>query len=149
VKAQIGKLREGDGAKLYTKLAVEEIVSRPAKFLELSIGKAANFWRLYPNPVVRSVSNSQKLVGILSYGPVLILAIVWFLRNRRRWAVESLLFIYPIAAMLVAAATVSVDRYRLPFDLYLIILAAAAIDWWVSSTTRKKQSTPAERVQQH
>ena len=90
--------------------------------------------------MVRPVSTAEKLVGILTYGPVLLLALFFFVRHRA-WKLESLMFIYPVAAMLVAAVTVSVDRYRLPFDLYLIILAAAAVD----SGLRMLESRAAQR----
>ncbi len=128
VTRQIARLREGDAAQLYMKLARAEILADPGRFVKLAIGKAVNFWRLYPNPAARTVGTSQKLLGVLTYGPVLFLAAAWFVCNRRAWKLNLLFASYMAAAMLVSAMTVSVDRYRLPFDLYLIVLAAGAAD---------------------
>ncbi|MCX8053606.1 MAG: glycosyltransferase family 39 protein [Armatimonadetes bacterium] len=131
-------MREGEAADLYMKIGIRQIRERPVRFLVLSLGKAANFWRLYPNPAAKSVGLTQKMVGALTYGPAFLLGIVWFLLDRRRMALNWLMLLFPISWMAVAAVTVSVDRYRLPADIYLIVLASAAVDWWLASRGAKR-----------
>lgn len=131
LKARVARLNEADAARVYREVAIKQIQAQPGRFLALSLGKAINFWRLYPKPAARSVSLVEKLVGLMTYGPILVLACLWIVANRRGSGPVWLLLSYPITAMLLAAVTVSVDRYRLPFDLYLIIIASAAVGTWL------------------
>ncbi|MCL5103630.1 MAG: glycosyltransferase family 39 protein [Armatimonadetes bacterium] len=128
---QVAKLREGDAARLYFRTAIDEIRSNPGRIAVLSLGKALNYWRFYPNTVARTVSLREKLIGAMTYGPALLLSLVWLIADRRRFRLNFLLWSYPVAAMLLAAISVSVDRYRIPFDIYLIIFAAGAISSWL------------------
>ncbi len=140
LKGRVAKLSEGDAARLYMRVAREEISSAPGRFVLLSMGKAANFWRPYPNPAARSVSTLEKAVGLLTYGPAFIGCVVWLIGCRSRLREVSLLLAYPAASMIVAAVTVSVDRYRLPFDIYLIILASAALMSWIGGRNTQSVS---------
>jgi len=69
----------------------------------------------------------EKLIGGLTYGPVLVLGILWFLMDKKRRNINLLMFIYPLTTMIPTAITCSEDRYRMPFDIFLIILACAGI----------------------
>lgn len=129
IKRQTLEMSEGEASSLYAKLALKQIADNPPRFVILSLGRAINFWRFYPNPVSRDVSLLEKLVGCATYGLILLLAIVWFILpdGRKWWRRSSLLLSYPLGAMLIAMFSVSIDRYRLPYDVYLIVFAGAAI----------------------
>ncbi len=109
------------------KIAMQEIKDDPARFIILSLGRALNFWRFYPKPATRDVSLPEKLIGTITYGPALIIGLIWFIKDKARMKLHSLFFIFLIAAMCVTAVTVSTDRYRLPFDIFLIIMASGGI----------------------
>ena len=104
----------------------------------LSLGRAANYWRLYPCPASRSLSLKEKLIGIVTYGPVLLLSGIWVIFESKRRRMDFLLVSYPIGAMLISAVTVSVDRYRLPFDAHLVILASVAVVTWIDRARLKR-----------
>ncbi len=131
MQKRISLLSEADAARVYLSEAKREIRKNPARFIALSAGKAANFWRPYPKPAARGVSMMEKSVGLLTYAPILLLSLVWIVRSRQQFRTMFLLLAYPVAAMLLAAVTVSVDRYRLPFDVYLIVFASAALTAWL------------------
>lgn len=140
IKAQAAKMREGEADALYMQLGRKEIRAEPGRFLRLSLGRALNFWRLYPNPAARSVGLAQKLIGSVSYGPALLVSMIWLMLERKRRRVDSLLALFPIGAMLIAALTVSVDRYRLPFDFQLVTLASIAVITWSDRVRRRGEN---------
>lgn len=142
VRHTVAKMREGDACPLYSKLAALEIRARPGRFVMLSLGRAANFWRLYPNAVLRPLGMKEKLVGGITYGPILLVSAVWMMIERKRRRLDFLLVSCPIGAMLISAITVSVDRYRLPFDMYLIILTSVAVVTWAYRTRLRGSEGP-------
>lgn len=130
LKKTTAKLGESEASRLYLDTGLQQVRANPKRFVILALGKAVNFWRFYPKPAARPVSTAEKLVGLLTYGPVLLISCIWLVADRARLRTTFLLIGYPVAAMLVSALTVSVDRYRLPFDIYLIVLASAAVATW-------------------
>jgi 4-amino-4-deoxy-L-arabinose transferase-like glycosyltransferase len=134
---RLSTLDESDGYVLYMKTAIEMIRARPVRFLRVSVGRAFYLWRLFPEPVTRSLSLKEKIVGAGSYGPVLLLGVIWFAIDKRRRRLYWLLAIFPLAATALAAVTVSVDRYRLPYDIDLIVLAAGAVASWLGARSRR------------
>ncbi len=138
VMRKAATLSETDAADLYMREAIKQVARDPARFVVLSMGKAINFWRPYPNLKSRPLRTYEKVVGILSYGPVLLLAIYSFAIDARRRRYNYLFLIYPLATIVPIAITCSEDRYRMPYDIYLIILASAALMSWIDG--RKPQS---------
>lgn len=127
IKKRAVAMSETAAADLYRQEGLKEVKQRPGRFVLLSLGKAVNFWRFYPNLQSRPLRTSEKLVGIASYGPVLLLAIYGLVVDSKRRRYNYLLLAYPLATMVPIAFTCSQDRYRMPFDIYLIIIASAAL----------------------
>jgi 4-amino-4-deoxy-L-arabinose transferase-like glycosyltransferase len=101
----------------------------PGRFAKLYGAKFLNLYRFYPNTMTSNEFTSTKtnLIAALSYGPILVLAIVGIWLERRRWvdylpplgAVAVFSLMYPLFTTCV--------RYRLPIDAYLILFAAVAL----------------------
>jgi hypothetical protein len=103
--------------------------SDPGRFVRLSAAKAANFWRLYPQPMtdVQPAAGNARWLSLLSFGLLLPFGAVWLLRSIRRSDGARLIFLVFISYTLVHAAFISKVRFRLPLDTYVLIYAAGAI----------------------
>jgi 4-amino-4-deoxy-L-arabinose transferase-like glycosyltransferase len=105
---------------------VEYILAEPLHFVEMAGVKFLRFWRLWPfdeayrAPLIIAVS-------LLSYAPVLLLAVVFVLR---RGAADGLrlapILVYIAFLTAVHMVTIASVRYRLPLEPFLIVLAMAA-----------------------
>ncbi|MBI5822063.1 MAG: glycosyltransferase family 39 protein [Verrucomicrobia bacterium] len=120
--------------------ALRYVREHPARTAWLWVRKAANFFRLWPETQTQSIYSTWlvKLVGVLTFGPVLLLGVFGWWRggfDRRRAAI---VVIYFATFILVAAVTLSKDRYRMPLDVYLIIFAAMIVERWLPA--RQKMS---------
>lgn len=100
------------------------IRENPSKFAKLALLKASRFWRLYPfapeyqNPL-------YKILSLLSFTPVLLLTIMFFLQNGRAYLKKTA----PILGMclyltMVHMVTIGSLRYRLPLEPFMIIIAS-------------------------
>lgn len=124
-------LDEARAAKVYWQEFLKLVKADPGRFVWLSAGKAVNFWRFYPNLGSRPITLKEKLVGTLSYGPVMVLGLLWFILDRERRKTNWLMMMYFLATMAPIAISCSQDRYRMPFDVYLIVFASAGIVTWL------------------
>ncbi len=116
--------------KIYLKEAKEYIKSNPGRFLGLSIQKAVSFWRWDPSPTTGGYVKLDmliKLISILTFGPIFILAVcglVFAQRDLRR-----LLYLwvwYGFFYTGLHAVFISKVRFRLPLDYFLIMVASFA-----------------------
>ncbi len=100
------------------------IRENPSKFAKLALLKASRFWRLYPfapeyqNPL-------YKILSLLSFTPVLLLTIMFYLQNGRAYLKKTA----PILGMclyltMVHMVTIGSVRYRLPLEPFMIIIAS-------------------------
>ncbi|THB65989.1 MAG: hypothetical protein D6E12_11520, partial [Desulfovibrio sp.] len=106
--------------------AVAYIKENPGRFLTLCWKRFLRFWNPIPNAEQYS-SGLYAWLSILSFGPVLILALlsIWVLRRQWKSTVVIWLFIgYVTALHMVTIASI---RYRLPLEPLLIALAAACL----------------------
>lgn len=122
--------------------ALHYVREHPGRTAWLWLCKAANLFRLWPETQTQNNYTTWlvKVVGALSFGPVLLLGLFGWWRgglDRRRAAIVA---VYFATFTLVAAVTLSKDRYRMPLDVYLMIFAAAAVDRWLSARRRESQT---------
>jgi hypothetical protein len=106
---------------------VAYIIEHPGRFLELAGLKFVRFWALWP--YAREYSRPLYVVAsLLSFGPVLILTIVylvgWGWRERIRIAPILAWGAYLTAVHMVMIGSV---RYRLPLEPFMIVFAAVAL----------------------
>ena len=124
--------------------ALHYIQENPGHTAWLWLKKGANLFRLWPETQTQNACTTWpvKLVGALSFGPVLLLGLLGWWRggfDRRRAAI---VVIYFVTFTAVAAATLSKDRYRMPLDVYLMIFASIAVDRWVARMKTQPRGTP-------
>ncbi len=114
---------EVERQKAFIAEAKRYIVAHPAAFIRLMGMKFLRFWNVVPNADAYE-GVAFKLISVLSFGPVLLLAIVGAFQ---RWTLFSrLLPIYLLIAFftLLHVVTIASLRYRLPLEPFLIVLAA-------------------------
>jgi 4-amino-4-deoxy-L-arabinose transferase-like glycosyltransferase len=117
--------------RLYGDAAIEFIKTNPRHVVKLFFQKAFYFWRLDPSPTTEGYVSLNKLhmwMSVLSFGPILILALVGFaqfpLETKK---MVSLFLLYGIMFTVLHAVYFPKVRFRLPIDQFLIVLAANAL----------------------
>ena len=116
----------------YHDAAVAYIKDHPARFVELAWTKLIRFWQPWPY-ATEYKGWFYVVVSLLSYGPVLLLALIYL----ARWGRDDLLKILPIltfVAYLTAVHCVMVSsiRYRLPLEPLLILFASTVLSRFAS-----------------
>lgn len=137
VVARLKPLPEVERQRAFKQEATRFILDHPGRTLVAAGGKFIRFWNVIPNTVEFRVS-IYPLVCALSYGPVLLLAIMSSIRYRRRWrdfAPFYLIIGYFTAIHIVTMASL---RYRLPIEPLLIILAASVLGQFFSGPGRNE-----------
>ena len=117
---------ELDRQREYNKAALAYIASEPGAFIQNAAKKLIRFWNIVPNAQQYS-SGWYRWITALSFGPILVLALVSAVAERRRFA--TLLPVYLLFAYFTAVHTITIAslRYRLPLEPFLILLAARPI----------------------
>jgi hypothetical protein len=100
------------------------------RFVELTLRKFLEFWSPYPNAVKKEtgqISTIRDLISMVTYGPLLCLALlgmVWTLPDWRRY-----ILVYAYIGILTCAYTLFLPttRYRLPLEFFLALFAAYAL----------------------
>ena len=99
----------------------------PARSVMLSARKVLEFWSPKPDAVTGGLANggaARDLIAILSYTPVLLLAIVGMMLLARQTRRLLPVYAYLLTFTAVYAVFLPTTRYRLPLDFFLIIFAA-------------------------
>jgi 4-amino-4-deoxy-L-arabinose transferase-like glycosyltransferase len=109
---------------------IEFIEASPLRFAWLSVRRFLTYWSPIPDAVTTdsgSGGNARVWVAVLSYTPVLLLALAGFALTRSRW--RQLLPIYGYFLVFIVAYSVFMPttRYRLPLDFFLVIFAAVTL----------------------
>ncbi|MCC7348038.1 MAG: hypothetical protein IT538_11625, partial [Variibacter sp.] len=117
---------ELERAQAFRDRALAYIAADPAGFVRRAAIKFLTFWNLFPNAALYQ-SPVYRLVGLLSFAPVLLLAIASFFLAR-----TSLLLLLPflLLALYMTAlhvVTIASIRYRLPLEPLMIALAGAPL----------------------
>jgi len=109
--------------------ALAYVREHPGRTAKLWFAKAVNFYRFWPETQTKNVHTNAltRLAGAATFGPVLLLGLWgwWRFPQKRRAAIIAAYF---AAFTLVAAVTISKDRFRMPLDVYLMVFAGIAID---------------------
>lgn len=120
----LGKTETQIDRTLY-RMGLEYIRKNPGIFLKNAIRKFVDFWRPYPRP--SQVGWKPALVSALSFLPVLVLAIWGMIAYRWKWREHWLVYLLIIYYTCIHMVFMSVTRYRLPLEPYLIIFAGGAL----------------------
>lgn len=122
--------------RAYNAEAMTYIKSEPIAFVKNAVRKFIRFWNVVPNAEMFN-RGLYWLVSILSFGPVLVLAIAaaWMLRGM----FMTLLPVYLLIGYFtfVHMVTIASLRYRLPLEPFLILLAAAPLGTLLSKLKPK------------
>ena len=116
--------------RIFYQQGFQFIQQNPARFVKLTFLKVLNLWRLYPNPDTgyKISPTLSKILSIVTYGPVLLLAIAGFILSfsQRKKYVCLMLCLF-LSFTVGYALFITKVRFRLPLEPYLIILASFAM----------------------
>lgn len=106
----------------YLKYSKKYIYDNPDKFLELVFKKFIRFWRLWPYSQEYN-SSKYKIISLLSYGPLLILFIFYFIKfilsfEKKTFPLILMIFYFNFVHMVL----ISSIRYRFPIENLIILL---------------------------
>lgn len=121
---------EAEQEKIFYEDAFQYVKKNPGKFIFLTFKKAVNLWQLYPTPTTgyKMMATLSKVMSVLSYGPILLLAIFGLMFSWRERREYTFLFILLFVSFTIGYAFfITKARFRLPLDPYLIILASYAM----------------------
>lgn len=124
VVARIATLpTELERQRAYSKAATDYIRAEPERFAAMAVRKLLRLWNIVPN-ADEFRTGLYAVVSALSFGPILLLALLGAVWLRHRW--RDLLPIYLTIGYFTFVHTVTIAslRYRFPVDLLLIVLAA-------------------------
>lgn len=102
------------------------VTDDPASFVTHYAFEFVHFWQLYPDRVStqnRFTDWKTKIVGIISFGPILVLGLGGLIFSFSRWQKPSLIFFTIISVALGYAFFQTRVRYRIPVEPYMIIFA--------------------------
>lgn len=119
----------------YNKAARDYIQENPAAFLRAAAKKFIRFWNIVPN-AGEFRSGLYLLITALSFGPVLVLALICAVRWRRQWRLLAPLYLIIGYFTFVHVVTIASLRYRLPLEPLLIVLAAEPLAAFVERLRR-------------
>lgn len=115
--------------------ALAYIAAEPGRFLAQSVKKFMRFWHLWPNAPEYG-GGLYKWASILSFGPVLLFALLslWVLRDR--WRITLILWGFVSYYTLLHMILFGSIRYRLPLEPLLVAMAAACVGRMITSGPR-------------
>jgi 4-amino-4-deoxy-L-arabinose transferase-like glycosyltransferase len=122
--ARIDSLPELARQKAYKDTAIEWIVSHPADFAQGIVTKFFRYWNVVPN-AAEFRGGLFPIVSLLSFGPILLLAMSCVLLKRH----QELAPLYALIVIFTALHCVVIAslRYRLPIEPFLIVMASGAL----------------------
>ena len=117
---------EAERQRAFRAEAMRYIVEDPGAFVHRMSLKLLRFWNIVPNAPEFS-GGGYKIVSVVSFGPVLVLALVATVLWRRRFVAFAPLLVLVAYFTLMHMITIASLRYRLPLEPFLIVLAAAPV----------------------
>lgn len=106
------------------------VMDDPEGFFKHYFKEFVHFWTLYPDRVETENELTNwlaKLVGILTFGPVLVFFLIGAYYSISHWQKASLIFLTVISFALGYSFFLTRVRYRIPIEPYMIILAVYGI----------------------
>jgi len=113
--------------RTFQRMGADYIREHPGHFLRLAAAKFVDFWRLWPHADEPGVGLPAAIAAGLSFTPLLLLALWGALVTRARWRPLLLLYLLFLYYTSLHMVYMSITRYRVPIEPYLIVLAAAAL----------------------
>jgi len=116
----------------------------PARSVMLSARKALEFWSPKPDAATGGRANggaARDWIAILSYPPVLLLAIVGMMLSARQTRRLLPVYAYILTFTVVYAVFLPTTRYRLPLDFFLMIFAAYTLKRGSELFTRRARGS--------
>ncbi len=113
--------------RVFYQRGFEYIKKEPWRFIRLSLCKAFNLWRLYPDPLTRDIKRWEIMACVMSYGILMLFALYWLVMNARKRSVARLILLIFLAYTIVHALYISKVRFRLPLDMLIAVAAAGGI----------------------
>ena len=123
---RIAGLGEYEKDQYLKKEAVQFIVDNPGRFLQLAVVKLLRTWNLIPN-VEAYRTPLYCGISLLSYGPVLALAIVGLFHTRSAWPKAWLLLVPIVYYSGLHSIFVGSTRYRTPLMPFVIGFSARGV----------------------
>jgi hypothetical protein len=118
------KLNEAERNQVMQRKAIEFIKADPGRFIRLTIKRIYYYWTLV-NPYRRTAYDNLRIV---TYGPVLILAVIGVILSWKQRKYASiflfLFFSYPLPYYITQ---VTINRYRYGAEAFLLIPASYAV----------------------
>ncbi len=125
---------ENDLAKnrIFTAKSTDFIRSHPLQFLVLCLERFLNLWRFYPEETISESSFTAspfKVMSIVTYGPILLLALVGLIRARKMFRSHLVIWGYCISLVFIFTLIRSSMRARLPLEPFLALYAGAGMTY--------------------
>ncbi len=121
-------LSELDTDKYFRTQAIQYMLENKPQVVQLYVSKVLNYFNYRNELYVKSEeSSSNDLIMLLTYGPLLLLVVLRLIAFRRfpLSGFEWLLILIYLADAFSSAIFTTRIRYRLPFDLLLMVIAAS------------------------
>ncbi|PKO01332.1 MAG: hypothetical protein CVU42_00560 [Chloroflexi bacterium HGW-Chloroflexi-4] len=139
--ADLQHMDEFERNSYYTRSAIELIKNDPIHYGKLYFQKVANYFN-YRNDLStkNESSNSKDILMFITYGFMIIVILLRIIVPRKKQfsSFELFLILLYLASAFVSAIVFTRIRYRLPFDLLLIILASLSIEKFIQINFNKQ-----------
>jgi len=135
LEERVSKVSETNADRVYIQEALTHIRENPGHYLWLSVKKGLCLWRLDPSPTTEGYSSLNRLypfISILSYTPLIVLAIIGFVRAQKLQRQMMWLWVgFALGYTLLHAVFITKVRFRIPLDHFIIVMASIpVIQWW-------------------
>ena len=140
-KSRARSLNEIDRNRFFTERAIENILSDPSRSATLYIGKFLNWFNVDPNLATRDQqSRLQVVVLTASYTALIgfLLLRLWYTRKRGLSDSEALSLLFYVSAAAAYAVFFTRIRFRVPFDLLLVLPVSYVIQLMIEGTPGAK-----------
>lgn len=108
--------------RAFSAAARDYIATHPADVVRVAAKKFVRFWNIVPN--AEEFGGVYSVISALTFGPVLLFALIGMARQWRNWRAYAPLIVVIAYFTLLHTATIASLRYRLPIEPLLIVLAA-------------------------
>ncbi len=133
--------------RAFYRRGMEFVQADPWRFLTLSLSKAIYLWHLWPQPMTdQGHPDTLVILGsVLSYGVLLVPALIGLARALRRRPEAWLVLLFCLSYSAVHALYISKVRLRLPLDTFVIVYGAAGLLWILGRISpRWRDNSPDE-----
>lgn len=141
INEYIASLNEFEKDKYFRSLAIDWIVKNPSDFVYLYFFKFLNFFNFTNDFSSTNTSIIQSVVLFISYYSLLLLAILRLMIPIRISNVEKIIYLFYFITAFVTAIFFTRIRYRIPFDVALMMPALVALDYYIKLIFRKNDKT--------